>query len=287
MRYLIVNADDFGMTAGINRAVIQAHARGIVSSATVMANMPAFDEAAQLAKAQPSLGVGLHFNITQGAPVAEASRLSSLLNERGEFFGTSAALLRQMLTGGLRASEIEIELRAQIEKALDAGLRLMHVDSHKHSHALPLVCEVIANVIGGYGIRAIRLPREEWRFPSRNSSVKLLKQSIGAWGLAQLCRFSESKLRRAGVKTANAFFGVAQTGFWSKRWLLDLIATLPEGVSELMTHPGYDDAELRQANTRLIASRATEFALLTDPEIVEAIRKNDVQLINYAQLDAV
>lgn len=287
MKCLIVNADDFGLTAGVNRAVIEAHARGIVSSATVMANMTAFDEAAKLAKAHPSLGVGLHFNITQGAPVAEASRVRSLLNERGEFFGKTTALLRQMLTGGLRVSEIEIELRAQIEKTLDAGLRLTHVDSHKHSHALPLVCEIIANVIGDYGIRAVRLPRETWRLHNRNLSAKLIKQSIGAWGLAQLCRFSESKLRRAGIETANAFFGVTQTGFWSKRWLLDLIATLPEGVSELMTHPGYDDAELRQVNTRLIASRATEFALLTDTEIVEAIRKNDVQLINYSQLDAV
>ncbi len=285
MRYLIVNADDFGLTAGVNRAVIEAHSRGVVTSATVMVNMPAFDEAVRLAKAHTSLGVGLHFNITQGAPVAETSRVSSLLNERGEFFGASTALLRQMLTGSLRVADIEIELRAQIEKALQAGLRLTHVDSHKHSHALPPVCEIIANVIGDYGIRAVRLPREAWRLPTRNLSVKLIRQCIGAWGLAQLCRFSESKLRNAGVKTADAFFGVTHTGFWSKQWLLELIATLPEGVSELMTHPGYDDMELRQADTRLLESRATEFSLLTDPEIVAAIRKNGIQLINYSQLE--
>ena len=287
MKYLIVNADDFGLTAGVNRAVIEAHARGIVTSTTVMANMTAFDEAAQLANAHPSLGVGLHFNITQGAPVAEASRVSSLLNERGEFFGTSTALLRQALMGKLRVTDIEIELRAQIEKALKAGLHLTHVDSHKHSHALPQVCEVIAKVIGDYGIRAVRLPREEWRFPNRNVSAKLFKQSIGAWGLAQLCRFSESKLHRAGVKTANAFFGVTQTGFWSKAWLLDLIANLPEGVSELMTHPGDDDAELRQANTRLLESRATEFSLLTDPDVVATVRESGVRLISYAQLEEI
>lgn len=285
MKSLIVNADDFGMTAGVNRAVIEAHARGIVTSTTVMANMPAFDDAVQLAKAHPSLGVGLHFNITQGSPVAEASRVSSLLNPRGEFFGTSTALLRQMLMGRLRVTDIEIELRAQIEKALQAGLRLTHVDSHKHFHALPLVGEVIARVIGDYGIHAVRLPREQWRFPRQNRSAKLLKQSLGALALAQLCRWSESKLRRAGVKTSDAFFGVTQTGFWSKSWLLDLIATLPEGVSELMTHPGYDDAELRRANTRLLESRATEFSLLTDPEIVAAVGESGVRLISYAQLD--
>lgn len=286
MRYLIVNADDFGLTAGVNRAVIEAHTSGIVTSTTVMVNMPAFDEAVRLAKKYPSLGVGLHFNITQGSPVAEASRVSSLLNERGEFFGTSTALLRQMLTSRLRLTDIETELRAQIEKALQAGLRLTHVDSHKHSHALPPVCEVIANVIGEYGIRAVRLPRETWRLPIRNLSAKLIKQSLGAWVLAQLCRGSESTLQRTSVKTANAFFGVTHTGFWTKRWLLDLIATLPEGVSELMTHPGDDDAELRQANTRLLESRATEFSLLTDPDVAAAVRESSVQLISYAQLDA-
>lgn len=285
MRYLIVNADDFGLTAGVNRAVIEAHMRGIVTSTTVMANMPAFDQAVQLAEAYPSLGVGLHFNITQGAPVADASRVGSLLNERGEFFGSSTALLRQTLMSKLRVTDIEIELRAQIEKVLQAGLQLTHVDSHKHSHALPQVCEVIAKVIGDYDIRAVRLPREEWRLPSRNFSAQLIKQSLGAWGLAQLCRVSESKLHRAGVKTANAFFGVTQTGFWSKTWLLDLIATLPEGVSELMTHPGDDDAELRQANTRLLESRATEFSLLTDSDVVTAVRESGVRLISYAQLE--
>lgn len=285
MRYLIVNADDFGLTAGASRAVIEAHLRGIVTSTTVMANMPTFNEAIRLAKGHPSLGVGLHFNITEGLPVTEASRIGSLLTESGEFFGTSTALLRQALIGKLSVNEIEIELRAQIEKVLQTGLQLTHVDSHKHSHALPPVCEAIAKVIGEYGIRAVRLPRERWRFPRRNLSAKLIKQSIGAFGLAQLCRFSESKLRRAGVKTADAFFGVTQTGFWSKSWLLNLIATLPEGVSELMTHPGYDDAELRRANTRLIESRATEFSLLTNSEVVAAVRESGVRLISYAQLE--
>lgn len=284
MRYLIVNADDFGLTAGVNRAVIEAHARGVVTSTTLMANMPAFDEAVQAAKAHPSLGVGLHFNITQGAPVADSSRVSSLLNDRGEFFETGTALLKQTLTGKLRVHEIEIELRAQIEKVLAAGLQLTHVDSHKHSHALPPIGGIIAEIIGEYGIRAVRLPRETWRIPRRNLSAKLIAQSMAALALAQLCRFGEATLRRTKVNTTDAFFGVTQTGFWSRQWLKELIATLPEGVSELMSHPGYNDGELARTKTRLRESRATEFALLTDPEIIEAVRKSDVQLISYAQL---
>ncbi|HMY76755.1 MAG TPA: ChbG/HpnK family deacetylase, partial [Blastocatellia bacterium] len=277
MKFLIVNADDFGLTGGVNRAVIEAHTRGILTSTTVMANMPAFEDAVQLAKSNPSLGVGLHFNITQGAPVAEASRVGSLLDERGEFLGTSTALLVRALTGKLRVAEIEIELRAQIEKVLQSGLKLTHVDSHKHAHALPPVADVLARVIGDYGIRAVRLPREQWWFDAAAA-----KQSLGAFGLAQLCRVSAGQLRRAGVKTADAFFGVTQTGFWTKAWLLELIARLPEGVSELMTHPGYDDAELHQTKTRLRASRAMELSLLTDADIIAAVREYNVRLSSYA-----
>ncbi|MGE0883150.1 MAG: carbohydrate deacetylase [Blastocatellales bacterium] len=284
MKYLIVNADDFGLTAGVNRAVIEAHTRGILTSTTIMANMPAFDEAAQLAKEHPSLGVGLHFNITQGRPVAPASEVSSLLNAQGEFPETSTALLRRALTGNLKISQIELELRAQIERVLNAGLRLTHIDSHKHSHALPPVCETITRVIGDYGIKAVRLPRERWRFPGLDSTAKQITQSLAAFGLAQLCRVGESALRKSGVKTPDSFLGVSQTGFWTKRWLLELIESLPAGVSELMSHPGYDDQELGRIKTRLRASRQSEFQLLIDGKVIAAIRQSNVKLITYAQL---
>src|SRR5438067_13941566 len=133
MKSLIVNADDFGLTSGVNRAVIEGHCHGIITSATVMTNMPGFDEAARLAREHPSLGVGLHFNITQGQPLAPASQVRSLTNARGEFLKPRAIAWRS-LAGELRAAEIIIELRAQIERALAAGLRLTHIDSHQHAH---------------------------------------------------------------------------------------------------------------------------------------------------------
>src|SRR5262245_29101456 len=205
-----------------------------------MANMPAFNDAVILAKDHPSLGVGLHFNITQGRPVADASRVSSLIDSRGEFWGTSTALLGRSLSGRLNTEEVIIELRAQIEKALDAGLRLTHVDSHKHTHALPHVCEAIITTIKDYGINALRSPRERWRFDPDARAFKLIVQSAGAFGISQLCRISDSKLKKSGVKTPDFFFGVARTGFWTKSWLIELIESLPAGASELMCHPGYN-----------------------------------------------
>src|SRR5215468_9714452 len=219
---LIVNADDFGMTEGVNRGIIDGHTRGVISSATLMANMPAFDAAVRLAKDHPALGVGLHFNITQGRPVADSSRVSGLIDDRGEFWGTSTALLRRALTGSLNTEEVVIELRAQIEKAVHAGLRLTHVDSHKHSHALPQICEAIIATIKDYGINAVRLPREDWRFDRDSKSLKLILQSAGAFGISQLCRISAASLNKSEVKTPDFFFGVSRTGFWTKDWLIEL-----------------------------------------------------------------
>lgn len=281
---LIVNADDFGLTAGVNRAIIEGHTRGAITSATLMANMPAFDAAVRLAQDHPSLGVGLHINITQGRPVAEASRVGSLINDRGEFWGTSGAILKRMLAGRLKIEDVVIELRAQIEKALKTGLRLTHVDSHKHTHALPQICEAIISTIKEYGINAVRAPRERWRFDRGAESFEVIKQSAGAFGISQLCRVSDARLKKSNVRTPDFFFGVARTGFWTKQWLIDLIERLPAGASELMCHPGYEDAELDGVKTRLRASRTNELRLLTDPDVVAKLKENGVELINFSSL---
>jgi predicted glycoside hydrolase/deacetylase ChbG (UPF0249 family) len=207
-----------------------------------------------------------------------------MINDRGEFWGTSGAILKRLLAGRFKVEEVVIELRAQIEKALNAGLRLTHVDSHKHTHALPQICDAIVSTIKEYGINAIRAPRERWRFDRAADSFKLVKQSAGAFGISQLCRVSDARLKKSGVKTPDFFFGVARTGFWTKPWLIDLIERLPAGASELMCHPGYEDSELDVVKTRLRASRTNELRLLTDPDVVAKLKENGVKLINFSTL---
>ncbi|MDX2034875.1 MAG: ChbG/HpnK family deacetylase [Blastocatellia bacterium] len=282
MRRLIVNADDFGIASGVNRAIIEAHARGIVTSATVMVNMPAFAEAAELARSHPSLGVGLHFNLTQGRPIAEPARVAGLLDEQGEFPGTSTAVARRLLLGRATREEVAIELRAQIERAQAHGVRLTHIDSHKHAHALPAVFAVILETIGRYGIDAVRLHRERGSFSL--FPLKLAKQRLVALALTQLGRIDAARLSRAGVNAPDALVGIARTGCWTVAWLKEAIAGLPDGTSELMCHPGEPDAEPFAVRTRLRESRAIELALLTDPEIASHIANCGVALVNYAAL---
>jgi hopanoid biosynthesis associated protein HpnK len=284
MKYLIVNADDFGLTSGVNRAIIEGHQRGIITSTTVMVNMPGFAEAVRLARENPQLGIGLHFNITQGRPVADAAKVRSLLNAQGQFTGTSTTLAVRSLLGRLRTEEIIIELRAQLERALDAGLMLTHVDSHKHAHALPQVFEAVARTLPEYGVGAVRMMLETPRFGG--TSLKSAKQSTVGLGVARLCRTNLAACRQSKLVTTDAFFGIAQTGFWTKPWLMDLIAHMPAGVSELMCHPGYADAELTRFETRLHTSRGQELSLLTDPEIKETLEAQGVQLVNFSFLNS-
>jgi chitin disaccharide deacetylase len=284
MRRLIVNADDFGLTPGVNRAIIEAHTRGIVTSATLMANMPAFDEAVELAKAHPRLGIGLHFNLTQGRPLAPPHLVRSLINPHGEFLGTSTKLAGRWAVGQLRSKEVIVELRAQIEALLNAGLTVTHVDSHKHAHALPPIWKILSETLSSYGIQALRRPHERLRWGLAFGSPKLFKQSLTATALGWLSANNSRRTPAHAVCLTDAFFGVAQTGFWSQAWLLNLLAQLPAGTSELMCHPGYDDGELEQAQTRLRASRETELRLLIDPEICVAVTAQNIELVHFGQL---
>lgn len=284
MRHLIVNADDFGLTPGVNRAIIEAHMRGIVTSATLMANMPAFDEAVRLAKTHPTLGVGLHFNITQGQPVSPPHKVRSLLGANGEFLGSSNKLAWRWCAGQLRRTEIVIELCAQIETLLNAGLAITHVDSHKHAHVLPPILTALAETLGSYQIHALRLPRERAHWAAAFGSPKLFKQSLTATALSWLSNSYPERSAPSAILITDAFFGVTQTGYWSKDWLLALLARLPAGTSELMCHPGYDDGALRQAQTRLRASREKELQLLTDPEIRAFVAAQNIALIHFGQL---
>jgi chitin disaccharide deacetylase len=279
MKALIVNADDFGMTPGVNRAIIDCHTQGIVTSATLMVNMPAYEDAVRLAREHASLAVGLHFNITQGRPVSDPALIPSLLNERGEFLGTSGRLAKRALAGRLRKDEVIWELGAQINRAITAGLNLTHIDSHKHAHALPLVFDAVVQTIGDYGIHAVRTPRDRFKFEFTN-----FKQRMVAAGLSLLCLMNSTSLRRSGLRTNDWFLGVAQTGRWTKAWLLDQIAALPEGLHELMCHPGYEDEALGDVKTRLRESRAVEARLLMDPEVAAQLRRFNVQLATYSPL---
>src|SRR5690606_38377434 len=157
---LIVNADDFGLSPGVNRGIVAAHRAGIVTSASIMVTGPAFAHAVALAREHPTLDLGVHLTLTELAPLAPTEAVRSLVDETGRFAPHAIAFARRYLRGSVSLSEVRDELDAQIRLARAHGLAISHLDSHQHVHALPGVARVVAELAKTHGIRAVRYPLE-------------------------------------------------------------------------------------------------------------------------------
>jgi len=289
MRNLIVNADDLGWTAGVNRGIAEAHRNGIVTSTSILANGAAFADGVKAAGELPGLGVGVHLNLSDGKPVAPPGQGNSLLNEAGEFSGGPESLLLRLAANSLDVRQVELEWNAQIEKVRAAGIRPTHLDGHKHVQMLPGLFAIALRLAKKHEIAAVRVSHEASTLRAaltggEEYSGVILKQGVQARGLKLLARDAREMAERAGIASADYFCGIAQTGVLSKRGVLQLLASLPEGTTELMCHPGYADADLQKSATRLQQSRQTELEILTDKEIRKNIATLGIRLINYEEI---
>ena len=290
VKQLIVNADDFGMAPGVNRAIVEAHRTGIVTSTSLLANAAAFDEAVAAARANPSLAVGVHLNLTEGRPLSHPAKLGALVTPAGEFLGNPETLFFRMVTGRVPLDAIEREYHAQIQRVLAAGIRPTHLDGHQHVHMWPPVFTLTARLAAEYGMAGVRASRERrvdfrglWRRNARLRGKILLQAGVGL-GLAFLAVASRAALAAAGVAAPDYFYGVSSTGYLDRDALADVLQDVPEGISELMCHPGYVDATLERVSTRLLRQRETEFETVASPQSRILAERLGIQLVTYRAL---
>ena len=287
MKNLIVNADDFGWTEGVNRGIAEAFHHGIVTSTSLLANGMAFAGAAELAQATPGLGVGVHLNLSDGEPVAEPESVPNLLGNDAKFAGGPKGLLLRRARGGLRLQEVEVEWVAQFQRVRDAGIEPTHLDGHKHVHMLPGLFEIALKLAKKHGIGAVRVALEESSLRTalasgaKHNAGVVMKQGVEARGLKLLAGDARELAEGAGIATADYFCGIAQTGELTREGVEQLLKNLPEGTTELMCHPGYVDEALRKTATRLRESRKTELAILTDTGIRNLVASQGIRLIDY------
>jgi hopanoid biosynthesis associated protein HpnK len=283
---LIVNADDFGFTSGVNRAIVEAHSGGVVTSSTLMANGPAFEEAAQLAKTLPKLSVGCHVVLIDGRPVLRSEQLPSL-TRASRFRDGLMSFAARAITGRIHADEITAEATAQIRKIQSSGIAVSHIDTHKHTHLFPKILRPLLLAARACGIRALRNPFGP-RLPLR--STDLLARP-GLWAryaeLRVLGRFA-GKFREAvdceGFVTPDGTLGIVVTGALDETLFHAIARSIPQGTWEFVCHPGYNDSDLQVAETRLRQSRETELHVLTLPAAREVLMQQDIELISYREL---
>lgn len=279
MKRLIVNADDFGLTNGVNRAVKDLHCAGVLTSTTLMARAAATDAAIALAQSTPSLGVGCHVVLVDGESTLPATQVASLIDARTGVFRVSlAAFVGRLFTGRIRDEEIEAEARAQIQALRSRGLRISHVDAHKHTHMFPRVLRAVLRAARSCGIRAVRNPFEPaWavRVAAGAAWGRAAEVTVLRW-LKPTCG---KIIAQEGFATTDGTIAMVGTGVLDAAMVRRLLQNLPDGTWELVTHPGYNDADLARVRTRLRASREIE------REALEAIREfPEVELISFADL---
>jgi hopanoid biosynthesis associated protein HpnK len=287
---LIINADDFGLSEGINRAIGEAHRRGILTSATLMANGYAFASALEIAGQNPRLGVGIHLNLVQGKSVSGSLRIPSLVDGSGTFKRGVSDLVQADLLGRISRDEIEREIRAQIEKVLRQGLVPTHLDGHKHFHLWPSFFATTLRVAREYKISAIRLAScpvlKSWP-PfglKRDRRFQMLKQYALGLSLSLMSRVNRFPVFPSDMKRPDYLWGVSQTGFLDERSLPQILDRLSPGVNELMCHPGYVDQTLREFSTRLLLQREIEMEMLISPIMREMIKSRQIEMIHYGNI---
>ena len=284
---LIINADDFGLTPGINRAIGELHDAGAVTSTTLMATGLAFDDAVTLAHARPSLGVGCHIVLVDGVPVSDPVTIPTLLGpDRRTFRNSLADFALGVLRGAIRQDEIQREALAQVQKLQRAGLTLTHVDTHKHTHLLSRVTRPILRALEQAGIRSIRNPFE----PRWAASLS------GGTGRSLLVRALEPGRRRFEaspsiashrILTTRGSIGISATGQLNSTTLAALLKSIPKGTWEIVCHPGYNDPDLDAITTRLRTEREIELrALLAafTKSLPRSSNPSGLQLIHYGNL---
>lgn len=275
---LVINADDLGFAPGVNRGILETHRAGTLSSASMMVNTPAFAEAAALVREQaPRLGVGLHFNLLVGRPLSAATALAD--PRTGEFFSL-AELARRAFAVRIVASDVRTECDAQLSALMSVGITPTHLDSHRHTHALQGILPAVLASARAAGVRIVRRPLDVPTFANPANSAKMLLLH-GAW------RVSARKLGSADrelIERSPAFRGLALQGIPDvEDRLLRLLDRLPDGATELMVHPGYDDAVLAaQDNYR--TQREREVAALCSVAVKERLARGDIRLVRFDEI---
>lgn len=282
---LIVNADDFGLTPGVNRAIEELHRASVLASATLMATGAAFGDAVAIARRNPALGVGCHIVLTDGVPASDPSTVPTLLEPKSQHLRPSLARFAlDAVRGRIDPADITREAIAQIRQLQAAGLTLTHADSHKHTHLFPGVLRAILAALKETGVPAIRNPFEP-PWTHRLGQGGLLRRSQLALLRHLEPRFHKLQHTLGSVQTTDGSIGVSATGDLTPITLTQLLNALPDcGTFELVCHPGYNGPDLAKISTRLRQHREVEREALLTCIPARLAQPNPPRLIHYGDL---
>ncbi len=279
MKQLIVNADDLGLTPAVNRGVVRAFQDGIVTSASLLVTGSAFEDAVALAQQNPELDVGLHLALVEERAVLGPDVLPTMVDETGRFPRTSAEFIQRALLGGISWHEVEQEIAAQIGLFQKTGLRLSHLDSHQHLHMFPPVFQIVRRLASWMDNVWIRNSAGPWRKPPHVRMGRWTQQ-IGL----NLTSLSARALHGSpSPQMPDGMYGFEVSGRLTRPAIEQILRKIPDGLYELICHPGEDDAETRTRYSRWGYRWAEELEALTAPETRVVLQEQGIVLTSFVR----
>jgi hopanoid biosynthesis associated protein HpnK len=280
VRRLVVTGDDFGFSSAVNRAILQAHRHGILTNASLMVSAAASEEAVAIARAHPTLAVGLHLVLADGRSTLPASAVPHLVDGLGRFRGGPARCGWRYAWDPASRRELPLEIRAQLQKFRETGLPLSHVDGHHHLHLHPFVLGILLDLSSEFRIPSIRVPAEELllTLAINRSGLAAKLASSGVFRLLRLP--ARARLRAAEIGFADRVYGLLATGRITENYLLHIIPRIRAGRVEIYSHPGMP-AQGGERNGPPGAG-PRELSALVSPRVREALESSGFVLGSQA-----
>jgi hopanoid biosynthesis associated protein HpnK len=267
---LIVTADDFGLTEGINDGIVEAHSRGIVTRASIIANGEAFEHAVLLSKQFIDLKIGIHLTLVAETPINQPDKIKSLIASNGKFVLNYKAFLSRYIMRKITLDEVYLEWESQIQEVLNSGININHIDSHQHLHMLPGLFNIAVALAHKYQINKIRMLHHDI------VSIQNFKALI----LTSLSFANKKKIKRSGIAFADNFLGLKYSGHLDENIILKLLYNIPAGTTEMMCHPGYADNIYYQKYTNWNYEPDIELKALVSKRVKEKIISCNIKLIS-------
>lgn len=286
-KYLITNSDDFGLTKSITDAIIDTHINGIMTSTTLMANMEGTDYAIQKAKEITTLGVGIHFNLTEGKPLSDFHKIPLLLNQKGEFKNNNKQR-KNFLFGKEEQKQVEFELSNQLSYLLDNGVVPTHFDSHHHITGTPVAFKASMNVAKKYNILKARITNIDFLYANDyvSGSISKLKKKIKLLPKALIHNTNKSRLRAQDFKTPDTKIlpnRVLPIESNPDAQFIKALSVLKQSVTEISLHPGYVNSYPNDSE-KTATLRLRDMEVANSKEVLLYLKKHNIQLISFKDL---
>lgn len=289
MKRIIINADDFGLSDSINQGIIKAYREGVLTSASLMVNMPGFENAVNFLKNNSGLDIGLHINLFRGKPLIPFCEIRTLTDENGSFLQSVFKIVKRIYQKKLSLFELELECDAQMKKALDSGIKITHIDSEKHLHLLSHVYKIVVKLARKYGINKIR-NINEYPYIARFMLDRnhILNSSLCKAMALQVLSMRVKKINYINyINSTDYSFGLL--GSMTLNKYERLFNYLKDGTTEILCHPGYIDEDWRRPPLNreryyVNINREEELSALLSPVLKEMIRKLNIELVNHKEL---